>query len=557
MPLTGSVDQAPMRRASALPAEAFPRVTTWSCSRSAAASRCRATTKRSDSGYRRGQGAPDPLDALQPLGGRPGGQPGLERVVAGQHHEAEGAPGEARRGQERLEVGERRLDGRVVARPELGDARLRDPLEQERQAGALHRHGGDHVDPQRGGEPVGVDADPAGGGLVGHVERQREGDAGLGELAGEQEPAPEVLGVAHLKADVLRLAEQDVAGHLLVLGHGEQVVGARGVEHVPAQAADLGRAPRDLHGGARVVRDGDVLAGERAEEDALADVGVAHQHQRARGGHDLLVVERLAAGGGARRGGHGRSSLDPGLAAAAAVAATVELELVALHVEAVAPGHALLELLDLLVLELHDPPAAGADEVVVVGAAGGRLVAGLPVVEPAGHGDPALGEELHGPVHGGHADPGVQGPHPRHQPVHRDVPAHPVEGLDDDVALPGVLEPPLLQPGPEPGERGLGLDLPVRRPFLFLDRPASRGHVDNDSHYPMARREGKRERAPPGRAPGAERPRRARTSRPASGRPRRAPRRRRPPGPSQPARRGPGGGPRWPGRTARATRRGT
>jgi hypothetical protein len=50
MPFTGSVDQAPMRRPSALAALAFPRVTTWSCRRSAAESRCRETTYRSDSG---------------------------------------------------------------------------------------------------------------------------------------------------------------------------------------------------------------------------------------------------------------------------------------------------------------------------------------------------------------------------------------------------------------------------------------------------------------------------------------------------------------------------
>ena len=258
-----------------------------------------------------GQASPDPLHALPPLPGDPGGQPGLEGVVPGEQHEPERAPGEPSLGKERLELGQRRLDGLVVAGPELRDAGLGDPLEQERQAGPLHRHRGDDVDPQRGGEPVGVDAEAARGGLVGHVEREREGDAGLGELAGEEQPPPEVLGVADLKADVLRLAEQDVPRHLLVLRHGEQVVGARRVEHVPALAADLGRAPGDLDGGAGVVRDGDVLAGQRAEEDALAHVGIAHQHERAGRGHDLLVIERLGAGGRGGLRGHGRASFVP------------------------------------------------------------------------------------------------------------------------------------------------------------------------------------------------------------------------------------------------------
>ena len=50
MPHSGCVDQAPSLRAKPLAAEAPPRVTTASWSRSTAASRWRATTKRSDSG---------------------------------------------------------------------------------------------------------------------------------------------------------------------------------------------------------------------------------------------------------------------------------------------------------------------------------------------------------------------------------------------------------------------------------------------------------------------------------------------------------------------------
>jgi len=56
--------------------------------------------------------------------------------------------------------------------------------------------------------------------------------------------------------------------------------------------------------------------------------------------------------------------------------------------------HAELQLLDLLVLELDDAAAAGADEVVVVVPVGGGFVAGLAVAELSRRGQAALGEHF-------------------------------------------------------------------------------------------------------------------------------------------------------------------
>ncbi len=104
-----------------------------------------------------------------------------------------------------------------------------------------------------------------------------------------------------------RSREQDVPRHLLVLGHGEQVVRPRRVHDVPGVALDRGRAARHLDGGAGVVRDGDVLAGERAEEDALADVRVARPGSRVRAAATTCLRSSVRVRG-RRPPGRGRAS---------------------------------------------------------------------------------------------------------------------------------------------------------------------------------------------------------------------------------------------------------
>src|SRR5690606_14229166 len=85
----------------------------------------------------------------------------------------------------------------------------------------------------------------------------------------------------------------------------------------------------------------------------------------------------------------------------------VELHLVVGHLEAVGARHPLLERFDLLVLELDDGPALGANEVVVV-IVGGDFVARLPVAtEVAGLGQAALGEQAERAVHRRLRDPRV------------------------------------------------------------------------------------------------------------------------------------------------------
>src|SRR5216684_2339933 len=142
--------------------------------------------------------------------------------------------------------------------------------------------------------------------------------------------------------------------------------------------------------------------------------------------------------------------------ALAVLAEAVQLQLVPRHLEAVVAGDHVLQLLDALVLELDDLVAAGADQVVVVMPADGGLVARLPVVEVARAGQARVGEDLHGPVDRGRADVLVARLHLAEQLVHAEVPAGGEEGVDDQVPLPGGLEPPLCDPAREPLARGAG-----------------------------------------------------------------------------------------------------
>src|ERR671935_3144182 len=84
-----------------------------------------------------------------------------------------------------------------------------------------------------------------------------------------------------------------------------------------------------------------------------------------------------------------------GLPLLAGGAQPVQLELVVRDGKAVLLGYPVLQLLDLLVLELRDGAAGGADQVVMVVPVEGRLVARLPALEVPRRGEPRVGEDLH------------------------------------------------------------------------------------------------------------------------------------------------------------------
>ena len=123
----------------------------------------------------------------------------------------------------------------------------------------------------RRGELLDVDLHALGLRLVHHVERDDHGDAHVDDLLGEEEVALQVDGVDHVEDDVG--LHDDVARHRLLVVERRDAVDAGRVQHDVVAHAPAG----DGDGRAGVVGDVDVEAGERVEEERLADVGVADQ----------------------------------------------------------------------------------------------------------------------------------------------------------------------------------------------------------------------------------------------------------------------------------------
>ena len=144
------------------------------------------------------------------------------------------------------------------------------------------RHRAHDLHSEHLGEQIAIDLHPQLARLVGHVEIEREGDSHLGELRRDEERATQVLGVGDLHHGLGGLIEEDIAGDPLVLRHRHQTVHARGVDDLRGLAVNPGLAPSHGDGGARIVGDGDVATGEKSEDDALADVGIADQHDAPR-----------------------------------------------------------------------------------------------------------------------------------------------------------------------------------------------------------------------------------------------------------------------------------
>jgi hypothetical protein len=264
--------------------------------------------------------AQNALDRRKAFGSESLPQPRMHRFIATQQHDGEPAAVGVRLRKERHEPRDRRFDRRRVGEGEPAPPLVADGAAQVVQPLAPGRDRAEdaHAEPLL--EPAAVDANTDLRRLVVHVEIEGEGEPELGQLRGEHERAPQVLGVGHLHDGARGTREQDIAGHGLVLGHGHEAVDSGRVEHFVRGAVDLGLAARHGDGGPGVVGNGDVAAGEEAEEHALADVRVAHEDDAGkRGGrHGAETEARL---GGERR--IGRRDGDPAVAVGIAVAHVV------------------------------------------------------------------------------------------------------------------------------------------------------------------------------------------------------------------------------------------
>jgi hypothetical protein len=198
-------------------------------------------------------------------------------LAAAEHHQRQRARRQRRGRKERQDPFHSPLHRLRIGHPGQARCGARDRQAQALDPLATHGHRGDDLHPQTARQQRGVDRHPPRVGLVHHVQAEDEGQSRLAQLESQEHRALQVLRVPHGDDAPRPPGQQDVAGDALVLGGREQGAGSRRVQHRDLVAAEDGRARGHLHRRPRVVGDGDVAAGEGAEQDALPHVGIADE----------------------------------------------------------------------------------------------------------------------------------------------------------------------------------------------------------------------------------------------------------------------------------------
>ena len=171
----------------------------------------------------------------------------------------------------------------VVVQQRARPAGLAEAAGQLADAFAAGGDGGQHRDAEFLGKRRNVDGDTARRGFVVHVERQHHRHAEFGEQRGQGQRAAQVLGVADLDETARLLVEQGAHRRPFVVAARGQSKDARRVEQ-HRLAVEAGARARDLDGGAGVVGNIDVGAGQPVKEHRLADIGVADEEDGGVGG---------------------------------------------------------------------------------------------------------------------------------------------------------------------------------------------------------------------------------------------------------------------------------
>src|SRR5205085_2043374 len=133
----------------------------------------------------------------------------------------------------------------------------------------------------------GIDVEAVAAGEVDHVERHHRRRAECDQLQSEAKVIVEIAGVEDDQKRVgqplaLLLAQEDVAGHLLIRAGGIETVGAGEVDQLDRPAVGKIEAARlPLDGDARIITDLLSRPGQHVEQGALAGIGIAdHRDQR-------------------------------------------------------------------------------------------------------------------------------------------------------------------------------------------------------------------------------------------------------------------------------------
>ncbi len=143
--------------------------------------------------------------------------------------------------------------------------------------------GRDDLDAEGASQAGMIELDAAQPGFIGHIQCQNQRHAHLGQLAGEQQGAAQVLGVAHLQDGLERLEQQDPFGHFFVFGIGGQGDDAGRIDQRHAGQRPGGTA-RHFDRGAGVIRDDHPLPGELVKEGGFADIRMPDQRNAAGSG---------------------------------------------------------------------------------------------------------------------------------------------------------------------------------------------------------------------------------------------------------------------------------
>ena len=120
----------------------------------------------------------------------------------------------------------------------------------------------------------------------------------------------------------------------------------------------------------------------------------------------------------------------------------VKLQLVVKNLETLLAGDAGLQRFDAPALEFNDPPAAQADQVIVVLPLGPALETGGPLSKPATGGQPVFGQQFKRAVDRGVADSRVVPANPLVQIFHGKMGSRLEEDPHDLVPLAGGLQSP-------------------------------------------------------------------------------------------------------------------
>ncbi len=155
---------------------------------------------------------------------------------------------------------------------------LGDEAEDERDGElAVDADGGEHRRQRIADHAGDIDADAGAARLVGHVEQQHHRHVQLARLQRERQLAIHLRRIQHHQQQIDRVALEETAHHLFVLGKPVQVVNSGQIDQFGDTVAHRQFYGHQVHGDAGPVADAHGRAAQAVEQGGLAGIGHAQQ----------------------------------------------------------------------------------------------------------------------------------------------------------------------------------------------------------------------------------------------------------------------------------------